>query len=52
MKTIFIPRVIQVVIQDDRGYDKIFYQLFVNGKRGTIFGLNGQGITYISFEHK
>ena len=51
MKTIFIPRVIQVVIQDDRGFDKIFYQLFVNGKRGTIYSLNGQGIAYITFEH-
>lgn len=51
MKTIFIPRVIQIVIQDDRGFDKIFYQLFVNGKRGTIYSLNGQGIAYITYEH-
>ena len=51
MKTIFIPRVIQVVIQDDRGNDKIFYQLFVNGQRGTIYSLNGQGIAYITFSH-
>lgn len=51
MKTVFIPRVIQVVIQDNRGLDKIFYQLFVNGKRGTIYSLTGQGIAYLSYEH-
>jgi hypothetical protein len=51
MKTIFIPRVVQVVIQDEGGRDRLFYNVFINGEQGTIFSLNGNGLRFVDVEH-
>ena len=51
MKTVFLTRMVQVVLQDDNQRDILFYQIFINGRKGNIFGLSGFGVKYLTLEH-
>jgi len=51
MKLKIVTRQVQLDLQDDDGRSLLFAQIFINGVVGTIYSLNGRGLSGL-FEHR